>query len=235
MIQLFEWLPEARKLFTRGIRAQGKMLANVIKFIVENIGVNEKEFKSNLTMLAKVHNGRGITANHYSVMGMTLIHSIRFCIGENQFTEQHRHAWIVVYSRMMIVMIPVVVSGETIDSDYLVAKADEARASQSMPRRPAWIVDEPSACPISGNSRTNSGSGRKSQISQCPNSRKGSSRLKDTDLDTGRGCPSPGHLESPADTPGHRNKSLAKNPSSRTSVTAIVAMASSGSDSDSEL
>lgn len=159
-------------MFKRGIRQQGRMLANVIKFIVENLTKNDVEFKANLTMLAKVHNGRGITANHYSVMGMTLLHTIRICIGDEYFTAAHRHSWVVVYSRMMIVMIPVVVSGETVETDYMDNKAVADRATakakaNSNRIRWAWreTSDELAECPMSK---------QKGDVGKCPSAGSGS-------------------------------------------------------------
>lgn len=157
---MFEWLPETRALFKHGIRHQGKMLANVIKYIVANLNKDESEFKANLTLLAKVHNGRGITANHYSIMGMTLVHTIRVSLG-SAFTDELRVAWTVVYSRMMLVIIPVVVSGERVDDEYVAAVATKTEKEKEVaPVAPVavkqrfWAWREPndeeeSKCPIS--------------------------------------------------------------------------------------
>jgi hemoglobin-like flavoprotein len=154
---LFEWLPEVRPMFKHGIRHQGKMLANVIKYIVANLANDETEFKANLTLLAKVHNGRGITANHYSIMGMTLVHTIRVCLGPG-FTEDLRVAWTVVYSRMMLVIIPIVVSGDRVEDDYVEAVTIGHQAppeKQTKHRFWAWRDpndEDESKCPVSNQS-----------------------------------------------------------------------------------
>lgn len=109
---LFELLPEVRPLFKRGIAGQGKMLANVIKYIVRNLQETQQDvFVASLTHLAKVHNKLGITADQYSVMGMCLVHTVRVCTGPEYFTDDIRMAWVHVYSKMMDVIIPVVVAG----------------------------------------------------------------------------------------------------------------------------
>lgn len=92
--------------------AQGKMLANVVKYIITNLDDNNAAvFKDSLGHLARVHNARGVTADHYSVMGMCLIHTVRICCGTKFFTDAHKDAWVHIYSKMMNVIIPVVVAG----------------------------------------------------------------------------------------------------------------------------
>ena len=66
---LFELLPEVKSMFTKGMAAQGRMLANVVKYIITNLDVDHASvFKDSLQHLARVHNVRGVTAEHYSVM-----------------------------------------------------------------------------------------------------------------------------------------------------------------------
>lgn len=115
---LFELIPECKPLFKRGIQAQGKMLANVIRFIVHNLNeANHGTFVASLTHLARVHNQRGIIAQWYDIMGLVLIHTMRLCTGTDYFTDQLKDAWIQVYSKMMAVIIPVVVRGELPDHE----------------------------------------------------------------------------------------------------------------------
>ena len=99
-------------MFTKGMAAQGRMLANVVKYILTNLDDNNAAvFKDSLNHLARVHNARGVTADHYSVMGMTLVHTVRICTGDKYFTDAHKDAWVHIYSKMMSVIIPVVVAG----------------------------------------------------------------------------------------------------------------------------
>jgi len=109
---LFELIPEAKPMFTKGMAAQGRMLANVIKYIITKLDTSNNDvLRESLQHLARVHNQRGVTADHYSVMGMVLIHTVRLCTGDAYFTNAHRDAWVHIYSKMMSVIIPVVVEG----------------------------------------------------------------------------------------------------------------------------
>jgi hypothetical protein len=48
---------------------------------------------------------------------MVLIHTVRTCIGADRFTPELRSDWIAVYSKMMNVMIPIVISGRLPDEN----------------------------------------------------------------------------------------------------------------------
>ncbi len=99
-------------MFTKGMAAQGRMLANVIKYIISKLDNTSSDvLRDSLEHLARVHNQRGVSADHYSVMGMCLIHTVRICTGGDFFSEFHRAAWIQIYSKMMSIIIPVVVDG----------------------------------------------------------------------------------------------------------------------------
>jgi hemoglobin-like flavoprotein len=68
-------------------KAQGRMLANVIKYIITNLKeADETILCHSLKHLARVHNKRGITADQYSVMGMCLVHTVRICTGPSFWT-----------------------------------------------------------------------------------------------------------------------------------------------------
>lgn len=99
------------------MQAQGRMLANLIKYIITNLSAgDEPMLKHSLEHLARVHNARGITAEQYSVMGMVLVHTVRICTGPAFWTDEHRNAWVQIYSKMMSYIIPVVISGRMPDS-----------------------------------------------------------------------------------------------------------------------
>lgn len=110
---LFELLPDVKPLFKRGMKAQGRMLANVIKYIVTSMRESDEAIvRHSLEHLARVHNTIGIVADQYSVMGMCLIHTIRICTGKDYWTQDIHNAWVNIYSKMMSIIIPVVISGE---------------------------------------------------------------------------------------------------------------------------
>lgn len=123
--KLFEMIPESKPLFTRKLSSQGKMLANLIKYIVSNVQEENQEiFSSSLQHLAAVHNERKIKAEWYSTMGLTLLYSMRIGSGD-AWTPELTHAWVQLYSRMMKVIIPVVVAGTTTRD---LAKSVESKA-----------------------------------------------------------------------------------------------------------
>jgi hypothetical protein len=74
---LFELLPEARPLFKRRLKAQGSMLANVIRYIAANAEEDDESFAEPLRHLARLHVERGIIAEHFSIMGLTLLVAVR--------------------------------------------------------------------------------------------------------------------------------------------------------------
>jgi hemoglobin-like flavoprotein len=67
----------------------------LLQFIITKLdGSSTEVLRDSLEHLARVHNQRGVTADHYSVMGMVLIHTVRLCTGEVFFTNGHRDAWV---------------------------------------------------------------------------------------------------------------------------------------------
>lgn len=113
---LFELLPDTKKLFKKGMKAQGRMLANVIKYIITSLRESDETIlRHSLEHLARVHNSRGIVADQYSVMGMCLVHTIRICTGPDYWNSEIHDAWVNIYSKMMSIIIPVVISGDLDD------------------------------------------------------------------------------------------------------------------------
>jgi hemoglobin-like flavoprotein len=127
--------PEVRPMFKRGMAVQGRMMANVVNFIVNSATKTDEQFVSVLTHLAISHNQRNIQAAHYSTMGIALISALRQCCGETIFHSRAHRSWVLLFSRMMSVIIPLVVLDvKTHDP------ADEARynaivADSAMPGR----------------------------------------------------------------------------------------------------
>ncbi len=67
-----------------------------------------------LQHLAAVHNSYGILPAWYNVMGLTLLYAVRRVLGPDRFTPELEVVWKKTYSRMMLVIIPVAVSGQTL-------------------------------------------------------------------------------------------------------------------------
>lgn len=151
--RLFDWIPQVKPLFKGSMHRQGRMLANIVRFIVHNLEAeNAAHFVENLTRLTRAHNVIGVTPEYYSVMGMTLVHTVRKCMGDEEFTDVHRHAWVVVYSKMMEVMIPVAVSGALPEKEG--GKEGDKSGGRTIQVKPVWHVgegktgDEGASCPM---------------------------------------------------------------------------------------
>lgn len=43
----------------------------------------------------------------YNVFGLSMLHTIRYCTDPDYFTDSVKEAWILTYSRMMCIIIPV--------------------------------------------------------------------------------------------------------------------------------
>lgn len=151
---LFSLAPEVKPMYTRKMSSQGRMLANVIKFIVKQMEEEDQGiFVKTMEELAVVHNVRGVTADQYSTLGMVLVHTMRECCGPIMFDDDLRRAWVLVYSRMMQVIIPVVVAGwkedspewikrkEEHDARYLALRGSTGKVAP-MPGRPVYKDDE---------------------------------------------------------------------------------------------
>lgn len=112
-------MPESKSLFSHGLAAQGRMLALMIKFVIgEPLPMEDESepdancraeqdrlLKHNLEHLARIHNRIGIGPGSYSIMGVVLLHAVRFCAGEAYWTEELKEAWLQVFSKMMAIMV----------------------------------------------------------------------------------------------------------------------------------
>lgn len=112
--QLFALLPEVKPLFRRSLQTQGRMLANILKFIVAKARMPDREFRASLEHLAAAHNEYGVRAEWYNVMGLVLLSAVRGALDDDQWTADTRRAWIKIYSRMMCVILPVVLDGKRV-------------------------------------------------------------------------------------------------------------------------
>lgn len=155
-----------KPLFHNSMHRQGRMLANIVRFIVHNLEAENKlHFVENLTKLTKAHNVIGVTPEHYSVMGMTLVHTVRKCMGDDEFTDMHRHAWIVTYSKMMEVMIPVAVSGALPEKEK---EGSTDKGGRTIQVKPIWHVGEGKTAEESGGSCPVAHTGTRESGSSCP-------------------------------------------------------------------
>jgi len=61
---VFQYVPEAKFMFKNNIRSQGRMLAQIIKFVISNLRDKDSELvRKSLIGLAVGHNSIGVTAD----------------------------------------------------------------------------------------------------------------------------------------------------------------------------
>ena len=108
----FDVSPDVKPLFKRGIKTQGQVLANILSFILSRAEGDPDGFVRILRHISVIHNQMGIESHYYSVVGQVLLMTLKKCLGDDLYTREVEYAWKVIYSKMMEVMIPVVVSGQ---------------------------------------------------------------------------------------------------------------------------
>eukprot|EP00808_Paulinella_micropora_P009071 g28379.t1 len=107
-MHLFALNPKYRLWFSDNIAQQGKMLAQVVGFIVHNCDqMDTHEFRKQTFNLVKVHNHRGVRAEDYDILGQALLMSIKASFG-NEYTDSIKRAWTTVYSALLIAVLPFV-------------------------------------------------------------------------------------------------------------------------------
>jgi hemoglobin-like flavoprotein len=107
---LFEIAPEVKVLFTSGVKRQGRVLANILSNIVRLASEDVDKLVTCLRHITVIHNNMEIAASYYGDVGRVLVMTFEQCLGSELFTKEVKKAWIIVFSVMMDVMIPVVVS-----------------------------------------------------------------------------------------------------------------------------
>eukprot|EP00808_Paulinella_micropora_P018080 g1214.t1 len=107
-MHLFALNPKYRLWFSDNIARQGKMLAQLVGFIVHNCDqMDTHEFRKQTFNLVKVHNHRGVRAEDYDILGQALLMSIKASFG-SEYTDRIKNAWTTVYSALLIAVLPFV-------------------------------------------------------------------------------------------------------------------------------
>lgn len=101
--KLFETAPGVKPLFTGDMKEQGRKLMQMIGIAVNNME-RVPEIQPALVELAERHDGYGAEADHYPVVGDTLIDTLRTALGE-AFTEEAEAAWAKTYGAIASVML----------------------------------------------------------------------------------------------------------------------------------
>eukprot|EP00808_Paulinella_micropora_P014902 g46784.t1 len=113
-LHLFSLNPRYRLLFSDNIARQGKMLAQLVGFIVHSADqLDTHEFNKTAYNLAKVHNKRGIRPEDYDTLGQALLMAIKASLGHD-YTDRVKVAWTTVFSALLIAVLPFVESAPTV-------------------------------------------------------------------------------------------------------------------------
>eukprot|EP00808_Paulinella_micropora_P009052 g61576.t1 len=113
-LHLFSLNPRYKLMFSDNIARQGKMLAQLVGFIVHSADhLDSHEFNKTAYNLAKVHNQRGIRPEDYDTLGQALLMAIKASLG-NDYTERVKTAWTTVFSALLIAVLPFVESTPTV-------------------------------------------------------------------------------------------------------------------------
>jgi hemoglobin-like flavoprotein len=105
---LFTLAPRYKLMFGDDAQKQGKMLAQLLSFIVLKANeLTEPHFTTTAHTLASSHNHRKVKAEDYDILGQALLLALKATLGED-YTSKTKAAWITVYSALMIRILPFV-------------------------------------------------------------------------------------------------------------------------------
>lgn len=93
--KLFEYDPSLRRLFKGDMTQQGRKLMSLLKVAVNGLNDLGKLVPA-LQDLADRHIQYGVQVEDYTPVGNALLYTLKTGLG-NDFTPEHREAWIAVY------------------------------------------------------------------------------------------------------------------------------------------
>jgi hemoglobin-like flavoprotein len=115
--RFFELCPQAKPFFANtSMLAQGRLIAGVISSSLMALKEPE-QLRNRLTHMTVKHNGTGITAVKYGIMGYALLDALERVIGPEDFDAQSKQAWIHIYTFMLNIILPIVVDHEMKDQE----------------------------------------------------------------------------------------------------------------------
>lgn len=95
---LFRNAPDTKPLFRSDMELQGEKLLNTLGFVLDHLDDPDALLPA-ARDLAIRHEGYGVTAAHYDLVGTALLQTLEELIGAD-FTEEARDAWIAVYEHV---------------------------------------------------------------------------------------------------------------------------------------
>ena len=115
--RFFELCPQAKPFFANtSMLAQGRLIAGIISSALMALK-DPDQVRNRLTHMTVRHNGTGITAVKYGIMGYALLDALERVIGPDDFDAQSRQAWIHIYTFMLNIILPIVVDHEMKDQE----------------------------------------------------------------------------------------------------------------------
>ncbi|KAJ1408121.1 globin-like protein [Ochromonadaceae sp. CCMP2298] len=108
--RLFDVHPGSKSLFKTGMKCQGNALVSMISVAVAELG-NAQNVDPALVKLAEVHHKRGVKSVEYGVVGEVLLWALEKVMGAS-YDAQMNLAWVKVYSRLLMIIIPTAVALE---------------------------------------------------------------------------------------------------------------------------
>jgi len=103
--KLFYEHPELRKMFPQEMEEQNKKLIDMLNIIIERLEELD-ELKDEIIAVAKRHVDYGVKAEHYDMVGTSLLWTLQKALGKD-WTEELKTAWTNCYTELAGTMINV--------------------------------------------------------------------------------------------------------------------------------
>ncbi|NOR71237.1 MAG: hemin receptor [Methylomarinum sp.] len=101
--KLFITAPEVKPLFTGDIKAQGEKLVSSINLVVNSLRSLDHVVPA-LQSMGERHVSYAVKAEHYDIVGATLLWTLEQGLGNN-FTDEVKEAWTIAYGLIAGTMI----------------------------------------------------------------------------------------------------------------------------------
>ena len=102
---LFEINPSLKELFKKDLRVQKKMLADALKYVVDELD-NFDKIKADIQKLGARHVNYGVKAEDYGTVGTALVMALESKLG-NGFSPEVKNSWLTAYTILADTMINV--------------------------------------------------------------------------------------------------------------------------------
>eukprot|EP01039_Chlorochromonas_danica_P003167 gene3167-3468_t len=113
--RLFDVHPNFIPALSR-IKDRVKFVSDVIAFALSDLS-DDDVFDQALDRFAHVHHNRGVRAIEYGLFGEVLLYAFQQTMGAIAFSPDIYHAWALVYSRILNVVLPIAVKLDLEEKD----------------------------------------------------------------------------------------------------------------------